>query len=87
MFNFEARVLIGWLVNALASQPITTRASKLKIFFYVKADGDYRFGYLLYRNNTPPCETELLNDIALIKVTNLGSSYKTTPKLQATSLT
>ena len=35
MFDFEARVPIGWLANTLASQPIRTRASKLNIFVFV----------------------------------------------------
>ena len=35
MFDFEARVLIGWLANNLASQPMRTRASKLNIFVFM----------------------------------------------------
>ena len=30
MFDFEARVLIGWLANTLDTQPIRTRTSKFK---------------------------------------------------------
>ena len=33
MFDFEALVMIGWLANTLASQPIRTRASKSHILF------------------------------------------------------
>ena len=32
MFNFEERVLIGWLLRIYASQPIRTRSSKSNIF-------------------------------------------------------
>ena len=35
MFDFEARVLIGWLVNILTSQPIRTRTSKSNIFVFM----------------------------------------------------
>ena len=35
LFDFEARVLIGWLANILASQPIRTRASKSNIFVFM----------------------------------------------------
>ena len=35
MFDLEARVLIGWLVNTLASQPIKTRASKSNIIVFI----------------------------------------------------
>ena len=35
MFDFEARVLIGWLANALASQQIRTRASRSNMFQFV----------------------------------------------------
>ena len=35
MFHFKARVLIGWLANILASQPIKTRASKLNVFVFM----------------------------------------------------
>ena len=33
--NFEARVLIGWLAIIFASQPIRTRDSKSKKFFFM----------------------------------------------------
>ena len=36
MFDFEARVLIGWLANILARQPIRTHASTSKIFFMLR---------------------------------------------------
>ena len=35
MFDFEARVLVGWLAGILASQPIKTRASKSDIFVFM----------------------------------------------------
>ena len=35
MSNFEARVLIGWVANTVASQPIRTRASKSNIFVFM----------------------------------------------------
>ena len=35
MFYFEARVLIGWLANNFASQPMRTRASKLNICVFM----------------------------------------------------
>ena len=35
MFDFEVRVLIGWLANTLDSQPIRTRTSKSNIFVFM----------------------------------------------------
>ena len=35
MFDFEARVLIGWLANTLASQPIRTHASMSNTFIFM----------------------------------------------------
>ena len=35
IFDFEARDLIGWLANTLASQPIRTYASKSNIFVFI----------------------------------------------------
>ena len=35
MFDFEARVLIGWLAGVFASQPIRTCGSKSNIFVFV----------------------------------------------------
>ena len=35
MFDFEVSVLIGWLANNLANQPIRTRASKSNIFVFM----------------------------------------------------
>ena len=35
MFDLEARVLIGWLANTLASQPIKARASKSNIIVFI----------------------------------------------------
>ena len=35
MFDFEARVVIGWLVNTLESQPMRTRASMSNIFAFM----------------------------------------------------
>ena len=35
MFDFETRVLIGWLVRIFTSQPIRTRASKSNIFVFM----------------------------------------------------
>ena len=47
MFDFEERVLIGWLVRVFASQPIKTRDKSQQFCFYVKVAyvsyGEYRF--------------------------------------------
>ena len=35
VFDSEARVLIGWLVNILTNQPFRTRVSKSNIFAFM----------------------------------------------------
>ena len=35
VFDLEVRVMIGWLANTLASQPIRTRASKSNTFVFM----------------------------------------------------
>ena len=35
MFDFKARVIIGWLARVFVSQPIRTHASKLNIFVFM----------------------------------------------------
>ena len=54
IFDFEARVLIGWLARVSASQSIRRRASKSNNFFYVKV------AYFSYGQYTYSCGTLLL---------------------------
>ena len=35
VFDFKARVLIGWLTNTLVIQPFRTRTSKTNIFVFM----------------------------------------------------